>query len=770
MADPLMTNLRNLSAGAKSLADAAVGAQRVDKALAGASRAGSALKAAFKDMLSPLGLLAGLAVGLSIGLYKAVMNSRLLTAALERASQVQVYSAQFELLLGGLRQAKQRLNELASMAARGPFKFDDLTKANERLERLSRGALGGKASMQMVADAAAAAGVSTEQMAGVIGGAFEDAFGGRSIEGSIEQLRAMGAITASTADRIIGLERAGARGKKLFNELSAALKVNQGAAAALSATIAGLNSRLEETKGQQLGSIGEMFAQGEMDGLKAAISIVETLGPVVKEALMPIAALANLFAKAALGLSKLVKVIPGLKSALTGLAQAATVALLALTALGALQLVQVVRALLIPLLIKLTTTLFGAAAAGGIFGRTLGFIAGSLLRFLGPIGIALAVLDLLGVKFSKVAEMAGLLPDAVKEAGEKTREASRDIEASLEKVRSSGTTGEAIAVLGAAEQNFRNAEADRKRVAAEKGGETAQAVGGAAATVLGLPVDALAGVVNAGAQAMGMGSPFKTMMDQSGAVDPTLGSEFFRELFTGSKGQADREAQTTETAEEARRLRDEARASLSQTPSQFLNDPDYAAAQAEALQLADSASKAQDALDSMSSDFQATPAGASEQARIDALRAEAQTKMAPDAMAERFDRRMAREDVQAKVTRSIAEATGNEEMRREASRMEDSIATETRAKELQKLGIERPEALQLAQAETLTERLSKERGRAENMTFASGLGSVGGAAGEAGGGTSEEARLLGEIKRIMERQSAPNTPAALPEKLRQNQR
>jgi hypothetical protein len=50
------------------------------------------------------------------------------------------------------------------------------------------------------------------------------------------------------------------------------------------------------------------------------------------------------------------------------------------------------------------------------------------------------------------------------------------------------------------------------------------------------------------------------------------------------------------------------------------------------------------------------------------------------------------------------------------------------------------------------------------------LGSVGGAAGEAGGGTSEEARLLGEIKRIMERQSAPNTPAALPEKLRQNQR
>jgi len=759
-----------LGSGARSLADAAVGAQRVDKALVGAARAGSALKVAFKDMLSPLGLLAGLAIGFSIGLYKAVMNSRLLAAALERASQVQVYSAQFERLLGGLRQARQRLNELAALAARGPFKFDDLVKANERLERLSRGALGGKRSMQMVADAAAIAGVSTEQAAGVIGGAFEDAFGGRSIEGSIEQLRALGAISAATADRLIGLERSGARGKKLFNELSDALKVNQGAAAALAGTIAGLNSRLEETKGQQLGSIGEMFAQGEMDGLKAAISIVETLGPVVREALMPIAALANLFAKVALGVSKLVNVIPGLKSALTGLAQAATVALLALTALGALQLVQAVRALLIPLLVKLTTTLFGAAAAGGIFGRALGFIAGGLLRFLGPIGIALAVLDLLGVKFSKVAEMAGLLPDAVKEAGEKTREASKDIEASLDKVRGGGTTGEAIDVLGAAEQNFRNAEAERQRVAAEKGGETAQAVGGAAATVLGLPVDAVAGVVNAGAQVMGMASPFKTSMDQSGMADPALGSEFFRELFTGAKGQAARETETTETAEEARRLRDEARASLNQTPSEFLGDPDYREAQMEALQMSDRASAAQDALNSMSPEFAASEAGSAEQARIDALRAEAQTKMSPDVLAERFDRRMAREDVKAKVTRSMAEATGNEGMRREASRMEDSMATETRAKELQKLGIERPEAMQMAEAETLTERLGKERGRAENMTYASGLGSVGGAAGEAGGGTSEEARLLGEIKRIMERQSAITPPPTMPENLRQKQR
>jgi hypothetical protein len=78
--------------------------------------------------------------------------------------------------------------------------------------------------------------------------------------------------------------------------------------------------------------------------------------------------------------------------------------------------------------------------------------------------------------------------------------------------------------------------------------------------------------------------------------------------------------------------------------------------------------------------------------------------------------------------------------------------------------------MQLAEAETLTERLGKERGRAENMTFASGLGAVGGASGETGGGSSEEARLLGEIKRIMERQGGAAVPAPMPENLRKHQR
>jgi hypothetical protein len=761
--------MQSLGSGARNLAEAAVGADRMNKALGAAGKAGTALKVAFADMLSPLGLAAGFALTFSVGLYKAVMDSRLLQAALERVAQVQVYSVQFEKLLGGMRQAKQRLNELASMAASGPFKFDDLVQANERLQRLSRGGFAGKKAMQMVADAAAATGVSTAQMAGMVGGAFDDAFSGRLIEGAVNQLRDVGAISMSAADKLINLERAGVRGKKLFDELTRSLAANKGAAAALRNTIAGLNNELEQAKGQQLGSIGEMFAQGQMDGLRASIKLVKEFGPVLKELLMPFAVVANAIGKMTLGVSKLVSNIPGLKSALVGVAQAAGTAAVALAALGLFQLAVAIRALVLPLLAKLVTGLVASAAAGGIVGRALGFVAGGLLRFLGPIGLVLAALDLMGVKFENVARSAGLLPDSVTEAAEASRKASQDIREALDGLRAGGggTAGEGIEILGAAEENFRRAEKARKEAAGQRPSETREAVGGMAATVLGAPVDALAGIVNAGAQMMGMASPFKTSVDQSGTIDPIGGSEMLREFFTGSQGQAQREQEAAAAAEEAKRLRDEARAQLDQTPAQFLNDPDFAAAKSEALDIMDRANEAQDRLNEAEMPDEQR---AQQQQKIDAMRSEAEAKMAPEAMEERFDRRMARDDVKASITRAMADGTGNEQLRLQANELEDRVKTERRAKEFQSMGIERPEAMEMARAQTVSERLQSEQERAQAMTFSSGLGKVGGAAGEMGGGKSEEARLLTEIRNLMERDTNGKPPPPMPETMKKMQR
>ena len=539
--------------------------------------------------------------------------------------------------------------------------------------------------------------------------------------------------------------------------------------AALADTIGGLNNQLEEAKGKQLGSIGEMFAQGQMDGLRASIKLVKEFGPVLKELLMPFAVVANAIGKMTLGVSKLVSNIPGLKSALVGVAQAAGTAAVALAALGLFQLAVAIRALVLPLLAKLVTGLLASAAAGGVVGRALGFVAGGLLRFLGPLGLVLAALDLLGVKFENVAKSAGLLPDSVTEAAEASRKASQDIQKGLDAIRGGkGSPSEGIEVLGAAEENFRAAEKARKEAAAAGPSETRETVGGMAATVLGAPVDALAGVVNAGAQMAGMASPFKTSVDQSGAMDPFGGSEMLRELFTGREGQAQREQDATAAAAEAKRLRDEARAQLDQTPAQFLNDPDFAAAKSEAMDIMNRANAAQDTLDAAADmpDDQRKR----EQERIDLMRSEAEAKMAPEAMEERFNRRMARDDVKASITRAMADGTGHEQLRVQANELEDRVKTERRAKEFQSMGIERPEAMEMARAQTVSERLQSEQERSQNMVFASGMGAVGGAAGETGGGKSEEARLLTEIRNLMERDMNGKPPPPMPETMKQMQR
>jgi len=59
----------------------------------------------------------------------------------------------------------------------------------------------------------------------------------------------------------------------------------------------------------------------------------------------------------------------------------------------------------------------------------------------------------------------------------------------------------------------------------------------------------------------------------------------------------------------------------------------------------------------------------------------------------------------------------------------------------------------------------------QRNTFASGLGAVGGAAGEMGAtGSTEEARLLRELIRVVEQDPGGQSAAAMPSGLANNQR
>jgi hypothetical protein len=825
MANQLPPVLNNLGAGARNLADAALGADRVDRGLKGAARAGGALRAILKDLLSPLQIIAGFALTFSVGIYKAVMNSQLLQAALERAANVQVYSAQFDKLLGGLDKARQRVRELAREAARGPFKFEALVERDKTLRQTTNGRLDNPAAKGMANDLAAVAGISPAESAGLIGGLEDDVMNERSVAGTINQLRDLNGISAAAADELIMLERAGVRGAKMWGAITAALGRNKGATEALKNTLAGLTAQLEEVKGEQLGEIGKMFEQGKMMGLRAAISLIETFGPVLREALMPIALLANGLARLALGFGQLMKSIPGLQAVLIGLARAAGLVLAVLSAIAVVQLSRFFL-LLVPLVLRLTGGLLGMAAAGGVASRALGLLGMGLLRFLGPIGLVLTALSLLGVNLDEVIAKFLGMDGAVGGASEAVRENAAAVQKQIAAVKAGGsstaTPQEKAEMVKLAEQGVKEAE-ERRKAAEEKlrqattNREASDAQAAAANQVEAIRGSESSVAVAVALEATGLesvealraaldGSEDKTVavaLEATGlesvealraALDDVSEGEAaaanneaatkraggrFGELNQAIRGffgfdpavvaEEDARAEVEKAKQEqeaAQQTAADARGLTTTLPSGFLNDPDAAAAQAEAAAKLAEADRKQKELEigGLSPD-----AAAGMQAEIDALRSEAAGMMEPGAIEGRFNRRMASDEVQAKLSRTMADVTGDEQMRQQANTLEDNVRTERRAKELQNMGIERPQALQMATAETLTERLASERGRADNMTFASALGSVGGAAGEAGGGSSEEARILKEIKAIMERDGGP-AKADLPATMVRQQR
>jgi hypothetical protein len=749
--DPLVNNLKNLGAGARNLANAAVGAQNVNKALSGAAKAGGALKIVFADLLSPLGIAAGLALGFATGIYKAVMNSQLLQSALERASQVQLYTPQFKALLGTLDKAKQRLNEIAKISAAGPFKFDDLVEAEKKLINLTNGRLANPQGRQMTQDLAAVTQMAPSEAADILGNLEADIALERPIEGAVRQLRALGGISEDAKNQLISLERAGVRGAGLWSALSGALERNRGGAEALRNTLAGLSQELDNVKGQQLGEIGAMFEEAKMEGLRLAIELVREWGPVLKELLLPIAMVANFLAKMTREIMTLVRSIPGLKEGFLLVARAAGLVLVAFAAIGALQLGRVFL-FLVPLLGKLALGLGRAALAGGMFSKVLSFGMVGILRLLGPIGLLIGAL----VALSQSSIFKSLFPGL-----DEDRQRLEDLKRQIEEAASGGSgAGSGGGIGGAGDdgsvggvqaqvnklKQFEEAreQARQEMAAAKKAREEATKAREASQAQGSNPNDA--GAIAAAGGRFG---------ELNNAVRWLLG---FDPSAVAEEAAIERERAAKELLQKSEEGVAAARGAAIKAPADFLNDPDFARAKAEAEGLLAKANAAQDALDRQGG----AAANPAEAQRIEAMRGEAVARMDPQRIEQDFNRRMARESVQARLTRTMAEVTGDEGLRQRANTLEDENRTQVRGKELAKdLGIPITEALDLARGEVLSDRLSSEQSRGENMMFASGLARVGGAAGESGGGSSEEARLLQQIARILERSSPADLPAEM---------
>lgn len=698
---------------------------------------GKAVKTTLSEIAGPLAVAYLAAFKFLGGLIAVVKASELIKRGLDTWTRVQYYTPSFARLLGGLGAAKARLRELAGMSARGPFQFDDLVAANRSLEIFTRGALSGRKGMEMVQDAAAAAGTSTAVAGDAIGRAYDAIERRTGVDGAIQRLREMGIISTVTADEMRVLAERGGSVEQMQAALQGALSRNNGAAAALSGTLAGMAQQMENVKEQNLSQIGELFEEGKMAGMRAGLVLLREYGPVVVDLLRPVAALSAMWGRLMEVLAN-VAAASGVKEALSGI----------LKVLTAMALVFAGRAIAsgVAGLVALIGMLLKIPAAGAVATRGLGVMLPvlralglGLMRLLGPVGLLSAGLVMLADAMG-LFKGDSLFGGSVAKSAEELRSLNDDVQKQVAAAGGGGSLAAKAEAMASANEAAREAQKAR-RAAEQKGfGWGNVALGAASGAQIGAMVGGLPGAaVGAGVGALG------------GA-----GLSFWQQG-------KDREAAQMAREQEARALRQQqdARAASVVTPAQYLNDPDFAAAKAAGEQRLAQLQEEADLVAKMRS--AAVAGGGTEDTpmvrELDARAASLDQKMkdvaagvTPEALEQAMNKRLAGVSSQAAMLRSIGSATGDRAKTMEADRLDAQVTEERRRKELLGMGIGPEQAGMMARAEGLAglaEQLAQ-----RGQVIASGRAGVGGAAGEAAGGIPREFQaVIEEIKAIQQKLS-----------------
>ena len=77
-------------------------------------------------VLGPVTLIAGVTTGMIAAFKRLVGVTELLAAGVKKVREIEMLETQFAPLLGGINQARQRIEELYNFAAKTPFQLGDI--------------------------------------------------------------------------------------------------------------------------------------------------------------------------------------------------------------------------------------------------------------------------------------------------------------------------------------------------------------------------------------------------------------------------------------------------------------------------------------------------------------------------------------------------------------------------------------------------------------------------------------------------------------------
>lgn len=214
-----------------------------------------------------------MAYALVTGIRKAVTESGILQAALNRISTTKVLTTQFTSFLGSVTLARQRVGELYAFVANSKFNMGEASGASRVLTILTNGAEGGIGSLRVLGAVAHATGNSLQELALYYGKFSEQSRKGEDISGTVEQLKEMGVLSESTANKLVNLQRSGASASQMmtaFRDSIASVAAKGGSAGD---SVEELQDKIEKLKQSAAEGFGKAWMDQEQRDLENQVKL-----------------------------------------------------------------------------------------------------------------------------------------------------------------------------------------------------------------------------------------------------------------------------------------------------------------------------------------------------------------------------------------------------------------------------------------------------------------------------------------------------------------
>jgi hypothetical protein len=193
-------------------------------------------------------------------------------SVLTAAFKMETIEKQFAILMRSVDGARIRMDELKNFSASTPFQIDGIAKASRQLHVFSEGVLGGTSSLKLVGDAAAAVGVSIEELSFWVGRAYSMIKGGQPFGEAAMRLQEMGVMTPQARKEMERLQESGANASEVWGVLAKRMGEFDGGMKDLSETGDGLVSTIEDNWTLAVAEFGKSF----MDLAKTELAYLNT--------------------------------------------------------------------------------------------------------------------------------------------------------------------------------------------------------------------------------------------------------------------------------------------------------------------------------------------------------------------------------------------------------------------------------------------------------------------------------------------------------------